>query len=721
MKRINFWLGCTAIACLMMGCADEWLVEDFTSKQEKKETPFVIYANSVTDADTRLAFDEDQLTLLWETGDQLVLMDVNKEIDPIYLTTELEEPSAQAVFKSEGGVPAGTYYVVKMANLICYNYEDYLETDISDGTDESCLHYDYALSDLSKIAENLRMYAGPVTIEDGQTSLEVDLKHGMTMLKFTISGSENQLRNSYIGVMSPQKPFPVNARIDGVGEPINSSPKLELVYGEIISVDYDNLSNMRAAILPIDLTGKDVYFYVTNREINKDIVYEFKKTGKDLKAGVCYNITLDLSQATRKIEISNHELSRPEHFRALAYHAYVDEMYKVTNNIDFDGEDYFPIRARMNRKLRIDGQGYTLSNLTINWPYDGAGLIANGVSSLSNLTLENVSVTGVNYVGAFHGGMDHGTALTNCKLTGTNRITGTGDNIGGMVGASIASSLNSNIVLSNCTVEAETTVEGQNLVGGIAGSLDKASNCVSEAVVTGVSHVGGIVGNAKGKISGCGSLSEVTGTGDYVGGVIGGSNSYSSIVGAVSGSAEYCYSTGTVTGNDYVGGIIGSGEDNAINLCYSTGTISGNSYVGGISGSKCEITNCYSLGEVTGKSITGGISGEIMSIKNCYYAGTVSSDYGIAGYRTFTNRTYQNCITTAASLSPFETDEEKKQYANLQSIQDNLDYINGDKFYSTTRVWPDVEHECPIFLWQITDEEDGGSSVEVPPFTEEDW
>lgn len=379
------------------------------------------------------------------------------------------------------------------------------------------------------------MYAAPVTIEDGQTSLEVNLNHGMAMLKFTIQGSEELSRNSYIGVMSPQKPFPVNARIDGVGEPISSSPKLELVFNTIY-VDYDNLSNMRAAILPIDLTGKDVYFYVTDQEINKDIVYEFKKTGKDLKAGVCYNITLDLSQATRKIEISNHELSKPEHFRALAYHTY-EGTYKVTNNINFEGEDYFPIRVRKNSELQIDGQGNTLSNLTINWSYDGAGLIANGVSSLSNLTLENVSVTGVNYVGAFHGGMDHGTALTNCKLTGTNRITGTGDNIGGMVGASIASSLNSNIVLSNCTVEAETTVEGQNLVGGIAGSLDKASNCVSEAVVTGVSHVGGIVGNAKGKISGCGSLSEVTGTGDYVGGVIGGSNSYSSIVGAVSGRA----------------------------------------------------------------------------------------------------------------------------------------------------------------------------------------
>ena len=61
MKAINFLMGCAA-TCLLAGCADEWVVND--PSQQNEGTPLTIRASNGSDADTRLAFDEDGLTLL---------------------------------------------------------------------------------------------------------------------------------------------------------------------------------------------------------------------------------------------------------------------------------------------------------------------------------------------------------------------------------------------------------------------------------------------------------------------------------------------------------------------------------------------------------------------------------------------------------------------------------------------------------------------------------
>ena len=710
-------MGCAA-TCLLAGCADEWAMND--PSQQNEGTPLTIRATNGSDADTRLTFDDDGLTLLWENGDQLVLVDVNDKIAPIYLTTELDEPSRTAVFKSESGVPAGKYYIRNYHSGYKTTYEDWMTLDLGY---EYTNHYNdiYNLNNLSEVGKHAELYAGPITIKDGDTHIDVELKHMFTMLKFNITGgSIDPKMYVYIGMVSPQKPFPTKIWInqENAQEQRSSTPHLQLNS----YIQQQGVSGKGAFILPADLTGKKVHFYVAastsvlDQGDEKEIIYEIEKDGIELKAGTSYTINLDLSTAT-PVEINNLEISTAEQFRALAYNCRLgsganNKRYKITEDIDFTGVNMFPITLNGI----IEGQGHKLSNITIDWPYDNAGVfgyMAYGYS-ISDLTLENITVKGKNYVGGLIGG---GRATTlNCHLTGKNTITGEGDYVGGLFGGTIGDYSGT---IEDCSVSSETTVEGKTAVGGIAGYVDAILNCESDAIVKGESKVGGIVGIIEQEINESSSTANVTATGDYAGGVIGAiDEGYRDPVNQCS------YEGGTVSGKNYVGGIVGASSrySRGLDLCYSTGTVIGTAYVGGISGSRFSITNCYSLCTIEGtdQNTTAGIIGESLNNKtpqNCYFAGTLPSGYhGITGKGTVTN-----CLTTAATLSDADT-EADANYTNLTSIVDHITHINGDNVYST-QTWEGIDNECPKLLWQIPSISIGDEDQKVvaPPFDNEEW
>ena len=102
------------------------------------------------------------------------------------------------------------------------------------------------------------------------------------------------------------------------------------------------------------------------------------------------------------------------------------------------------------------------------------------------------------------------------------------------------------------------------------------NQCSSTGTVSGVDCIGGLVGDiAAGTISECFSSVTVSGSGQYVGGLIG----------YMSSMVQDCYATGNVSGGSYVGGLIGkaSGGTSTSNS-YSTGSVSGSSSVGGLVG-----------------------------------------------------------------------------------------------------------------------------------------
>ena len=163
--------------------------------------------------------------------------------------------------------------------------------------------------------------------------------------------------------------------------------------------------------------------------------------------------------------------------------------------------------------------------------------------------------------GAF-GSFGYGTVGTVTLGYASGHVSGTADNVGGLVG------LNGGTVTSSYALGA---VSGQNYVGGLVGynggasgnfksdgSIGTVTDSYASGAVAGVSNVGGLVG--------------------YNGG---GNGNYGTV-----GTIETSYATGSVTGGSFVGGLVGydTGSFTTISTTYATGAVSGTNSVGGLIG-----------------------------------------------------------------------------------------------------------------------------------------
>ena len=143
--------------------------------------------------------------------------------------------------------------------------------------------------------------------------------------------------------------------------------------------------------------------------------------------------------------------------------------------------------------------------------------------------------------------------------------------------------------------------------------------------------VGGLVmQNTGGTIENCYVVGTIVVTGtsfmsEYgVGGLVG-----HNVSSTMSGGGEIigCYTNVTVTGTNYVGGLVGR-NDGQITNSYALGNVTGTDYVGGLVGSNSDrIRNSYAAGNVKGEFYTGSFAGSNSDIiNNCYAFGTVTSD-----------------------------------------------------------------------------------------------
>ena len=121
---------------------------------------------------------------------------------------------------------------------------------------------------------------------------------------------------------------------------------------------------------------------------------------------------------------------------------------------------------------------------------------------------------------------------------------------------------------------------GQDFVGlfGYVREGGEITNLgIEEGWVIGRSYTGILVGRNGGIVNNCYSTGSVSGSGDYVGGLVG----YN-----YEGTVSQSYSTGSVSGGDFhsvVGGLVG-GNDGTVSQSYSTGSVLGLKYVGGLVG-----------------------------------------------------------------------------------------------------------------------------------------
>jgi hypothetical protein len=148
------------------------------------------------------------------------------------------------------------------------------------------------------------------------------------------------------------------------------------------------------------------------------------------------------------------------------------------------------------------------------------------------------------------------------------------------------------------------SVTGDGFVGlfavvDLGGRIQNTS--VANASVTGRAFVGGLVGANRGTVNSSHSTGDVSAN-HIVGGLVG-ENSYGTVIDS--------YSTGSVTGNSVVGGLVGSNYQATVSSSYSAGSVSGNNTIGGLVGDDSgTISNSFWDTETSGQATSAGGTGK---------------------------------------------------------------------------------------------------------------
>lgn len=165
-------------------------------------------------------------------------------------------------------------------------------------------------------------------------------------------------------------------------------------------------------------------------------------------------------------------------------------------------------------------------------------------------------------------------------------------------------------------------VTGRQYTGGLSGQSihdSRVENCSVTGSVTGTNSVGGLIGYAPyASISRSHANVEVTGE-VYVGGLIGQT---------ISSYTSDSYAEGNVHGRQSVGGLIGYNNSSPIIRSYATGDVTATNhlytYVGGLAGvhQNANLESSYATGNVTGSYAVGGLVGYAVS-------GHISDSYAL--------------------------------------------------------------------------------------------
>jgi hypothetical protein len=200
-----------------------------------------------------------------------------------------------------------------------------------------------------------------------------------------------------------------------------------------------------------------------------------------------------------------------------------NKQFILTANLDLTGVGLIPVGYNhLAFSGVMDGQGYCIRKAVITQSGDYIGLFGIVSGQVMNLGLEECSVSGRQCVGGLVGLVDHNGLIQFCFATGT--VTAANGEAGGLAGA-----------ISASYARGETTSSGSGgQIGGLVGcnySTGSITACYAAATVT------------------------CTGTGTYLGG----------LVGLNEGAIASCFAQGSVSGANYIGGLVGTS--------ISTGTI----------------------------------------------------------------------------------------------------------------------------------------------------
>ncbi|HJH58864.1 MAG TPA: PCMD domain-containing protein [Bacteroidetes bacterium] len=307
MKTTKYLLSALCLAALAAGCTKDSAMR--TSSVEGLRISVTAAAPS-----TRTALHEDGLTVLWEEGDQLLLIsNTSENTYPLTLDkASLSEDSRQADFVASQAIPEGEYYLASSnvstsfasSRTIMFNYGD--KVDRSD--------FEITVTDPTKNThegglKTMALLSDKFTVSEGATSqdISVSLKHYSTLLEFpilltsnttgtdvtlnsvTISSSDHVF-NSALAVVSL---YGGGIKIQDLSVILSDAPVLPV--GEPYKVYMAALTSGR-----LDLGSSELTITVSTSAGD----YTFTKPGKALEAGYRYTLG-DLNIDARPNLITN--------------------------------------------------------------------------------------------------------------------------------------------------------------------------------------------------------------------------------------------------------------------------------------------------------------------------------------------------------------------------------------------------------------------------------
>ena len=132
----------------------------------------------------------------------------------------------------------------------------------------------------------------------------------------------------------------------------------------------------------------------------------------------------------------------------------------LTADINMTGKEWTPVGMSINYSGTFDGQGHTITGLTISPSEDAAALFhnINGDGKVMNLQLKDVTYNGVTAMGGIAHG--NGGTIIACSVTGTLKNTANNGDVGGIAATNLGT-------ITACWFSG--TITGGR-IGGIAGS-----------------------------------------------------------------------------------------------------------------------------------------------------------------------------------------------------------------------------------------------------------
>ncbi|MDR0767039.1 MAG: InlB B-repeat-containing protein [Methanosarcinales archaeon] len=378
-----------------------------------------------------------------------------------------------------------------------------------------------------------------------------------------------------------------------------------------------------------------------------------------------------------------------------AINSHLDGYFILGQNITLTGE-WTPIGAQLINPDPftggLDGNGKTISNLTINSTYRVSGFFSstNG-AFITNLTFESAVVQSPNQYSGILTGYANNTTFDNIFITGdisgeintggfvgelgnstlsnssfTGNVSGGERNTGSFAGYAFNSTLSNSSAAGSVSGEMNIggfagqalsstisnssftgNVNGKYEVGGFAGFAFNStlSNSFAAGNVSGERNIGGFAGNIANNSTvsnstATGNVSGLTRVGGFAGSIVNNSTALSSsAAGNVNGS-----------GNS-VGGFAGIISRSTVSNSSAIGNVSGLDWVGGFGGQvdASTVSNSFATENVSGNDSVGGFAGYAFSstISNSFAAGNVSGNSSVGGFAGYIQgSTISNAFTT---------------------------------------------------------------------------